>query len=153
MLVNAVVKMQRVVPYSLAQPDSRVQWRVDLVYRLSGSGAVGYRNTSNALPVLQKHFKSTSRFVITTIITRPPALLDCSRSHARNRLYWSGLIPCMVLAGNLKRCQLPSANSDFCSMCNHDHYSCCVPPPGLQAIAQSCYPVSIGGPPSLRAWA
>ena len=41
MLVNAVVKMQRVVPYSLAQPDSRVQWRVDLVYRLSGSGAIG----------------------------------------------------------------------------------------------------------------
>ena len=28
MLVNAVVKMQWVVPFSLAQPDSRVQWRV-----------------------------------------------------------------------------------------------------------------------------
>ena len=62
MLMNAVVKMQCVAPHSLAQQDSRVQWRVWST-ALSGSSAVGhiealhmhflyFSSTSNALHVL-----------------------------------------------------------------------------------------------------
>ena len=57
-----------------------------------------------------------------------PARITAREATEQKLLEWPYT---MYGISNSKRCQLSSAVSDFCSMCNHDHYSCCVPPPVL----------------------